>query len=46
MDPAVVEHQRQGVLGLILMTGTLWIVRGFGWVYGRVVQAIQVARPQ
>ena len=34
------------VLGLILMTGTLWIVRGFGWVYGRVVQAIQVARPQ
>lgn len=26
--------------------GTLWLVRGFGFVYGRVVQAIQVARPQ
>jgi hypothetical protein len=24
----------------------LWMVRGFGWVYGHVVQAIQVARPQ
>ena len=34
------------VMGLALMTGTLWLMRGFGWIYGRVVQAIQVARPQ
>ncbi len=34
------------ILGLAFMTGTLWVARGFGWVYGRVVQAIQVARPQ
>jgi hypothetical protein len=34
------------VVGLALLTGTLWLVRGFGWVYGHVVQAIQVARPQ
>lgn len=34
------------ILGFALMTGTLWVARGFGWVYGRVVQAIQVARPQ
>ena len=34
------------LLGVALMTGTLWLVRGFGWICGRVVQAIQVARPQ
>ena len=34
------------ILGLALMTGTLWLMRGFGFVYGRVVQAIQVTRPQ
>jgi hypothetical protein len=34
------------LMGLALMTGTLWLMRGFGFVYGRVVQAIQVARPQ
>ena len=33
-------------LGLALLTATLWMVRGLGWVYGHVVQAIQVARPQ
>jgi hypothetical protein len=33
-------------MGLALMTGTLWLMRGLGFVYGRVVQAIQVARPQ
>lgn len=32
--------------GLVLATATLWIMRGLGWVYGHVVQAIQVARPQ
>ena len=32
-------------VGLALATATLWLVRGFGWVYGHVVQAIQVARP-
>ena len=32
-------------IGLALATGTLWLARGFGWVYGHVVQAIQVARP-
>ncbi|MFM8698911.1 MAG: sensor domain-containing protein [Phycisphaerales bacterium] len=32
--------------GLALMTATLWLMRGFGWVYGHVVQAIQVARPR
>jgi hypothetical protein len=35
-----------GVIGFLLFTGTLWIARGFGWMYGHVVQAIQVARPQ
>lgn len=35
-----------GVLGLALATGTLWLARGTGWVYGQVVKAIQVARPQ
>jgi hypothetical protein len=35
-----------GVIGFLLFTGTLWIARGFGWIYGHVVQAIQVARPQ
>jgi len=33
-------------LGLVLATITLWTMRGLGWVYGHVVQAIQVARPQ
>jgi hypothetical protein len=32
--------------GLALLTATLWLARGMGWVYGNVVQAIQVARPQ
>ena len=32
--------------GLVLMTATLWLMRGLGWVYGHVVQAIQVARPR
>lgn len=35
-----------GVIGFLMFTGTLWIARGFGWIYGHVVQAIQVARPQ
>lgn len=35
-----------GLLGLALATGTLWLARGTGWVYGQVVKAIQVARPQ
>ena len=33
-------------IGLALLTATLWFARGLGWVYGHVVQAIQVARPQ
>ena len=33
-------------LGLALATATLWLMRGLAWVYGHVVQAIQVARPQ
>lgn len=33
-------------LGLALATAGLWLMRGLGWVYGHVVQAIQVARPQ
>jgi hypothetical protein len=32
-------------LGLVLATITLWTMRGLGWIYGHVVQAIQVARP-
>ncbi|MBU3727992.1 MAG: hypothetical protein FGM37_01920 [Phycisphaerales bacterium] len=32
-------------LGLALATATLWLMRGLGWIYGHVVQAIQVARP-
>jgi hypothetical protein len=32
--------------GLALATATLWLMRGLGWIYGQVVQAIQVARPQ
>jgi hypothetical protein len=35
-----------GLLGLALATGTLWLARGTGWVYGQVVKAIQVAKPQ
>ena len=34
------------LVGLALATATLWLMRGLGWVYGQVVQAIQVARPQ
>ena len=34
------------LLGLLLATCTLWLARGLGWVYGHVVQAIQVARPR
>jgi len=33
-------------IGLALLTATLWLARGLGWMYGHVVQAIQVARPQ
>ena len=33
-------------IGLVILTATLWLARGLGWVYGHVVQAIQVARPQ
>jgi hypothetical protein len=33
-------------VGFVTLTATLWMVRGLGWVYGHVVQAIQVARPQ
>jgi len=33
-------------LGLVTLTATLWLVRALGWVYGHVVQAIQVARPR
>jgi len=33
-------------IGLCLATATLWLMRGLGWVYGHVVQSIQVARPQ
>jgi hypothetical protein len=32
--------------GLVMATATLWLARGTGWVYGHVVQAIQVARPR
>ncbi len=34
------------LIGLALLTATLWLVRGMGWVYGHVVQAIQIARPR
>lgn len=34
------------VAGLAILTATLWLARGLGWVYGHTVQAIQVARPQ
>ena len=33
-------------IGFISATATLWIARGTGWIYGQVVQAIQVARPK
>jgi hypothetical protein len=33
-------------LGLALATAGLWLMRGLGWIYGHVVQAIQVARPR
>lgn len=32
--------------GAALATAGLWLMRGLGWVYGHVVQAIQVARPR
>ena len=35
-----------GALGFALATAALWLARGTGWVYGQVVKAIQVARPQ
>ena len=35
-----------GLVGFAILTGTLWIARGLGVVYGYAVQAIQVARPQ
>jgi hypothetical protein len=34
------------LIGFALMTAVLWISRGLGWIYGHVVQAIQVARPR
>lgn len=34
------------LLGMALATATLWLALGTGWVYGQVVKAIQVARPQ
>ncbi|MDI9402619.1 MAG: sensor domain-containing protein [Limnohabitans sp.] len=34
------------LLGFCFLTATLWLVRGMGWVYAHVVQAIQVARPR
>ena len=34
------------IFGLCVATATLWLMRGLGWIYGHVVQAIQVARPQ
>lgn len=33
-------------VGVALATAGLWLMRGLGWVYGHVVQAIQVARPR
>lgn len=33
-------------VGMTLATAGLWLMRGLGWVYGHVVQAIQVARPR
>ena len=35
-----------GLCGITVATGTLWLARGTGWVYGQVVKAIQVAKPQ
>jgi len=32
--------------GIAVLTATLWFVTALGWVYGHVVQAIQVARPE
>lgn len=34
------------LIGFALLTATLWLVRGLGWIYGHVIQAIQVARPR
>lgn len=33
------------VLGIALMTGTLWLAKGCGWLYAQVAKAIQVTRP-
>jgi hypothetical protein len=33
-------------VGVAVATAGLWLMRGLGWVYGNVVQAIQVARPR
>lgn len=33
-------------VGVAVATAGLWLMRGLGWVYGHVVQAIQVARPR
>lgn len=32
-------------LGIALMTGTLWLAKGCGWLYAQVAKAIQVTRP-
>ena len=34
------------LIGIALATGTLWLAKGAGYVYGLATQAIQVARPQ
>jgi hypothetical protein len=34
------------LIGFGVLTATLWLARGMGWVYAHVVQAIQVARPR
>jgi len=34
------------LIGIALATGTLWLAKGTGYVYGLATQAIQVARPQ
>lgn len=34
------------LVGIALATGTLWLAKGTGYVYGLATQAIQVARPQ
>lgn len=34
------------LLGIALLTATLWLAKGIGYVYGLATQAVQVARPQ